>query len=223
MARTRVEDVRVVALVGHEQGGKTSLADALLFKAKAVDRHGHVEDGTSISDYDEEEREKKYSIDTSILHLDHKGKRVYPLDAPGKPEFVGAALGALNPADNAFIVISAPAGVQVNTRRMFHEAGKRNMARAFVINKIDADNVHFKDLLKIIQDTFGKSCVLVNAPVGEGAAFKSIVDVLNPPAGGGALVDVADARSKLVDAIVESDEALMEKYLTEGDVSNDEL
>src|SRR5215207_419394 len=121
MAKHRVEDVRNVALVGHEQAGKTTLADAILFKAKAVDRRGSVDDGTSVSDFDEEEKKQKYSIDTSILNFEHKGKKVYLLDAPGKPEFVGAALGALNPADNAFIVVSAPAGVQVNTRRMFHE------------------------------------------------------------------------------------------------------
>src|SRR5688572_4900253 len=106
MGKFKVEDIRNVALVGHEQSGKTSLADDLLFKAKAVDRRGSVDDGTSFSDYDEEEKLHKYSVDTSVLHLEHKGKRVYILDAPGKPDFVGAALGALNATDNAIIVIS---------------------------------------------------------------------------------------------------------------------
>src|SRR5262249_46545764 len=179
MAKARVEDIRDVAVVGHEQAGKTSLVDALLFKAKAVDRHGHVEDGTSFSDYDDEEKEKKYSIDTSVLHLEHKGKKIYLLDAPGKPEFVGAALGALNAADTAVIVISAPTGIQVNTRRMFSEAGKRGLGRMLIVNKMDADNVHFTDLLKVIEDTFGKACVLCNAPLGQGPQFKGVVDVLN--------------------------------------------
>ena len=221
----KVEDIRTVALVGHEVAGKTSLADALLFKAKANDRRGSPDDGTSVSDFDEEEKAKKYSIDTSVLHLDHQGKRIYLLDAPGKPEFVGAALGALNAVDTALIVISAPNGIQVNTRRMFSEAGKRGMARMLIINRMDADNIHFDDLLKVITESFGKGCVLFNAPIGHGAQFSGVASVLNPPASkpAGCLVDPAEVRTKLVDAIVESDEALMEKYLTEGTISTEEL
>src|SRR6516225_1724041 len=225
MAKYKVEDIRNVALVGHEVAGKTSLVDALLFKAKAVDRKGSVEDGTSFSDYDDEEKKLKYSVDTSLLHLEHAGKQVHLLDAPGKPDFVGAALGALNAVDNAMIVISAPGGILVNTRRMFAEAGKRGLARMLVINRLDADNIHFNDLLKAIQDSFGKGCVLFNAPIGIGPDFKGVVSVLEPPDSvpAGCAVDVAAARSKLVDAIVEADEALMEKYLMEGTVSGAEL
>jgi elongation factor G len=224
MAKTRVEDIRDVAIVGHEQAGKTTLADALLFKAKAVDRRGSVDEGTSVSDYDDEEKEKKYSIDTSVLNLEYKGKKLYLLDAPGKPDFIGAALESLNAVDNAVIVISAPSGIQVNTRRMFSEAGKRGLARILVINKMDADNVHFPELLSAIRESFGKACVLSNIPIGHGPAFKGVVDVLHKGgAAAGALVDLATARSQLVDAIVESDEQLMEKYLTEGDVSDEEL
>jgi elongation factor G len=225
MAKYRVDDIRDIALVGHEVAGKTSLADALLFKAKAVDRKGSVDDGTSFSDYDEEEKSHKYSIDTALLHLEHAGKQVHMLDAPGKPDFVGAALGALNAVDTALIVISATAGIQVNTRRMFQEAGRRGLGRMLVINRLDTDNIHFDDLLKMIQDTFGKGCVLFNAPVGIGPDFKALVSVLEPPEKppDGCAVDLAAARSKLVDAIVEADESLMEKYLMEGTVSAAEL
>jgi elongation factor G len=225
MAKYKVEDIRTIAVVGHEQAGKTSLADALLFKAKAVDRKGNVDDGSSVSDYDDEEKKNKYSIDTSVLHFETQGKKVYLLDAPGKPEFVGAALGALNAVDNAFIVVSAMAGVQVNTRRMFSEAGRRGLARVIVINKLDGDNIKFDELLKAITDTFGKACVLLNAPIGVGPSFSGVVNVLQPPekAPAGCLVDPAEVRSKLVDAIVESDDTLMEKYLMEGTVSPEEL
>src|SRR5438067_11237037 len=96
MPNYRVEDIRTVALVGHEVAGKTSLADALLFKAKTVDRRGSAEDGSSISDFDEEEKKHKYSIDSSILHLDYQGTRIHLIDTPGKPDFVGQALGGLN-------------------------------------------------------------------------------------------------------------------------------
>src|SRR5437763_3056122 len=145
MSNYRVDDIRTVALVGHEQAGKTSLADALLFKAKAVDRRGSVDDGTSVSDFDEEEKKHKYSIDSSVLHLDYQGKRIYLIDTPGKPDFVGQAFGGLNPVDTAIIVISAPDGIRVTTRRMFNEAGKHGLARMIVINKLDHDNIHFDD------------------------------------------------------------------------------
>src|SRR6185369_11330050 len=164
----KVEDIRTVALVGHEVAGKTSLADAILFKAKANDRRGSPEDGSSVSDFDEEEKKHKYSIDSAVLHFDHQGKVVYLIDTPGKPEFVGQALGALNAVDTAIIVISATAGIQVNTRRQFNEAGKRGLARMIVINKLDSENIHFDELLANIKATFGKACVLFNAPINVG-------------------------------------------------------
>jgi elongation factor G len=225
MAKYRTEDIRNLALVGHGAAGKTSLADALLFKAGAVDRRGSVEDGTSVSDYDEEEKKRRFSIDTSVLHLEYKGKKINLLDTPGYPDFVGAALEALDPVENALIVISAPNGIEVNTRRMFTEAGRRGCARMLVLNKMDADNIRFDALLNTIQETFGKGCVLLNAPIGQGAQFSGVVSVLNPPdpTPAGCLVDLAQARSKLVDAIVECDDALMEKYLLEGNVGAEEL
>src|SRR5713226_8685778 len=225
MAKHRVEDIRNIALVGHGAAGKTSLADALLFKGGAVDRRGSVDDGSSISDYDDEEKKRRFSIDTSLLHLEHQGKQVHLLDAPGYPDFVGGALEALQAVETALIVISAPNGIEVNTRRMFSEAGRRGLARMLVINKMDADNIKFDALLTAIQDTFGKGCVLFNAPIGQGAPFSGVVSVLNPPqqSPAGCLVDLAQARSKLVDAIVECDDSLMEKYLTEGTVNAQEL
>jgi elongation factor G len=225
MAKYKVEDIRNIALVGHEQAGKTSLTDDLLFKAKAVERRGSVDEGTSVSDFDEEEKKHKYSIDATVLHFEAQGKKVNVLDTPGKPEFVGAALSALNAVDTAIIVVSAPAGVQVNTRRLFAEAGKRGLGRMLVINKLDADNVHFNELVKAIQDTFGKGCVLCNVPVGVGPSFSGVVSVLQPPdkVPAGCAVDPNAVRSQLLDAIVESDDALMEKYLMEGTVSPQEL
>src|SRR6266481_364709 len=147
MAKYRVEDIRNIALAGHGAAGKTSLADALLFEAKAVDRKGSVEEGTSVSDYDEEEHKRHFSIDTSVLNLDHKGKHFNLLDTPGYPDFVGSALGALSAVETAVIVLSAANGIEVNTRRMFAEAGRRGLARMIVINKMDADNIRFDALV----------------------------------------------------------------------------
>src|SRR5260370_29673058 len=225
MAKYRVEDIRNIAFVGHGATGKTSLADTLLFKGKAVDRRGSVDDGSSLSDYDDEEKKRRFSIDTSFLHLEHQGKQVHVLDAPGYPDFVGGAIEALQAAETAVIVISAPNGIEVNTRRMFSEAGRRGLARMLVINKMDADNIHFDALVNSLQETFGKGCGLFNAPIGQGAQFSGVVSVLNPPdkPPDGCLVDLAQARSKLVDAIVECDDVLMEKYLTEGTIGTQEL
>jgi elongation factor G len=225
MAKYQVADIRNIALAGHRASGKTSLADALLYQAKAVDRRGSVDDGTSISDYDEEEHKRRFSIDTSVLHLEHKGKQIHLLDTPGDPAFIGAALSALNAVENVLIVVSAANGVEVNTRRMFHEAGKRGLARMLVLNKLDADNVKFEELFKAVRDTFGKGCVLFNAPINVGPKFSGIVSVLNPPdpVPAGCPVDLSAARSQLIDAVVEADEALMEKYLLEGSISTDEL
>jgi elongation factor G len=224
-AKYAVGDIHNLALVGHGAAGKTSLADALLFKAGAVTRRGSVDDGTSVSDYDDEEHKRHFSIDTSVLHADYQGKYLELLDAPGYPDFVGAALEALNAVENAVIVINAGHGIEVNTRRMFREAGSRGLGRMIVLNKLDADNIDFAQLLATIQQTFGKGCVLLNAPLGLGAKLHGVVSVLNPPSPAPAdcPVDLAAARSQLIDAVCECDDALMEKYLGEGDLTAAEI
>src|SRR5438132_476032 len=200
-----VGDIRNVALVGHGAAGKTSLADALLFKAGAVTRRGSVDDGTSISDYDDEEHKRHFSIDTSVLHADYDGKYLEILDAPGYPDFIGAALESLNAAENAVVVINAGHGIEVNTRRMFREATDRGLGRLIVLNKLDADNINFAQLVETVQQTFGKQCVLLNAPLGVGAAIKGVVSVLEPPASADTPVDLAAARTQLIDAVCECD------------------
>src|SRR5215207_5159294 len=112
MLKYHESDIRTIALVGHRASGKTSLADALLHTAHAVDRMGNVDDGTSVSDFDEEEHKHHFSVDTSVLHLEHEGRFVHLLDAPGYPDFVGAALEALNAVETAVIVSSAANGIE---------------------------------------------------------------------------------------------------------------
>src|SRR6476620_2412135 len=122
MSNKRAEEIRNVALAGHRASGKTSLADALLFQAKAVERKGNVDDGTSVSDFDEEEKAHRFSIDTSVLHLDYKGKHVNLLDTPGAPDFVGNALLALNAVEPVLLALSPVNRVELHPRRMFAEA-----------------------------------------------------------------------------------------------------
>ena len=220
-----VENVRDIALVGHRAAGKTSLADALLFEAHAVDRMGSVDDGTSVGDFDDEEHKHHFSIDTHVLHADHDGKHLNILDAPGSPDFIGAALEALAAVETAVIVVSAVNGVEMNTRRMFQEATTLGLSRAIVINKLDADNVDLPALVTSIQAAFGKNCVLFNVPDRLGPNMREVHCLLDPrqilpptlP------VDVPAARSQLIEAVVEADEALLEKYLSEGQVTLAEL
>jgi elongation factor G len=225
MGRHHVEDVRDIALVGHRAAGKTSLADALLFEAHAVDRLGSVDDGTSVADTDEDEQKHHYSIDAHVLHAEHNGKYLHILDAPGTPDFIGAALEALAAVETAVVVVSAVNGIEVNTRRMFKEAADRGLGRVIVVNKCDADKVDLPAVVNAIQQTFGKQCVPFNVPDAVGPDFKSVLSVLDPPdkPPSSCPIDPSAVRGQLIDAVVEADESLTEKFLTEGEVSPQEL
>ncbi len=225
MGRHTVEDVRDIALVGHRAAGKTSLADALLYEAHAVDRLGKVDDGTSFADTDDDEKRHHFSIDTHVLHATHAGKFLNILDTPGSPDFIGAALEGLTAVETAVIVCSGVTAVEVNTRRMFREAGKRELSRVIVVNKLDAEHADFAAAVDAIQSAFGNKCVPFNVPDANGAAFSKVVCVLDPPdaASGNYPVPPDTVRTRLIEAVIESDDALMEKYLTEGDVTPDEL
>lgn len=225
MARTHVDDVRNVALAGHGAVGKTTLADLMLFRAGVGSRAGSVDDGTSVLDFDEEEKHHKYSISSSLVHFSFKGKDFTVLDTPGYPDFIGQAIGALRAVETAIIVVNAAAGVEVNTRKTFNLAGEAGLGRVIVVNKLDHDNVRFPELIDSIQETFGKRCVLMNVPNGLGTAFSSVISTLKvpeqPPAG--MPIQPADITQSLMDSIVESDEALMERYLEGATFSDDEI
>lgn len=225
MGRHLVDDVRDIALVGHRAAGKTSLADALLYEAHAVDRLGSVDDGTSIADTDEDEQRHHFSIDTHVLHAEHGGKCLHILDAPGSPDFIGAALEALTAVETAVIVVCAVSGVQPNTRRMYREATARGLGRAVVVNKIDVDKADFAAAVESIRENFGKHCIPFDVPDANGPAFTQVLSVLDPPTDvpDSSPMNPNDLRSQLIDAVVEADEALTEKFLTDGELSREEL
>jgi elongation factor G len=225
MAKTHVEDVRNVALVGHGAVGKTTLADLMLFRAGIGSRAGSVDDGSSLLDFDEEERQHKYTISSSLVHFDFAGKAFTVIDTPGYPDFLGQAIGALRAIETAVVVISAAAGIEVNTRKVFALAGEAGLGRVIVINKLDHENVRFPELIGSIQETFGNRCVLMNVPNGLGTAFTGVISTLKvpdqPPAG--MPIEPADITQSLMDSIVESDESLMERYLEGGTFTDDEI
>src|SRR5687767_2046101 len=157
-------DIRNVLLVGHGGCGKTSLADALLFESKTVTRKGSVADGSSVSDFEKEEKEHKHSIYSAILHADHQGKRINIIDAPGSPDLIGQAIACLPAVETVAIVINATSGVEVVTRRIWEAAKTQNLPRAIIINKIDSPDVNLEGLVEKIRETFGSECLPINLP-----------------------------------------------------------
>ena len=222
MAKANVEDIRNIALCGHGSSGKTTLVDKLLVTTGAVNANPSVDDGTSICDFDEEEKNHKYTIEASVGHFEHNGKSFNIIDTPGYPDFIGQTIGALHGVDTAAIVVNAHSGIEVNTRRVFEEAGKAGLGRMIVINKMDDDNIDFPGLVASIQEMWGQGCVLLNVPLGMGADFKGVASTLNPPEDAtGAVMDPAEIRDPLLESIIEVDEAVMEKYF-EGEPPTEE-
>jgi elongation factor G len=213
MAKQSANEIRNIAFCGHGHAGKTTLVDKLLTKTGAITRPASVDDGTSVCDFDPEEKQHKYTIETSLVHFTHGGKLFHVLDTPGYPDFIGQTIGALRAVDTAVITINAHAGIEVNTRRVFQEAGKAGLGRMIVISKLDSENIDFPALLESIQKFFGATCIPFNVPLGSGHDLKGVASTLNPPAGAaGALIDPAETGQKLLETIIEGDEEVMARY-----------
>jgi len=220
-----VEDIRNVALLGHGAVGKTTLADLMLYRSGIGTRAGSVDDGTSALDIDDEEKERKFSISSHLIHFDYQGVQTNLIDTPGYPDFIGQAIGALRGVETAVIVIAADSGIAVNTRKTFEQATKAGVGRMILLNKLDHENINFEQVIEDIQATFGKQCLPLNVPIGLGADFQGVVSALDPnnEKAKSAIVDVAALNQAVLDAIVEADEALMERYLEGEEISPDEL
>jgi elongation factor G len=212
--------IRTVALVGHGGSGKTTLAEALLHRAGAINAVGSVEKGSTVCDFDPLEKSYQHSLNASLVHFTSADTRIHLVDTPGLPDFIGRAIGALPAVETAAIVINAQNGLEMITHRMMHWAARRNRCRMIVINKIDAENVDLPSLVSQIQSTFGKECLPINLPAGGG---KRVVDCFFNPSGEADFSSVEEAHQALIDQVVEVDEALMAKYLEQGDVSPAEL
>jgi len=222
MAKYKVEDIRSIAFCGHGSAGKTTLVDKLLTTTGAVKRQASVDDGTSICDFDEEEKQHQYSIEASVVHFDRGGKHFQVIDTPGYPDFIGQTIGAMRGVDTAVIVINAQSGIEVNTRRVFAEARNAGLGRIIAINKMDSDNIDFPALIDGIKEVFGNACVLLNVPLGQGADFRGVASTLKVPEDtAGALIDPAEISESLLESIIEVDEEVMERYF-EGTLPTDE-
>jgi elongation factor G len=232
-------NIRNVALVGHGGCGKTSLASALLFDAGAVNRLGRVDDGTTVTDFDPDEIERKISLLASLAFAEWKKTKINLIDAPGYANFLSEARSALRVADAALVVVDAVAGVEVQTEKVWAFAEEYGLPRLIVVNRMDRENASFERALERVQAAFGRSALPVAVPVGEAKAFRGVVDLVAEKAqvygedasGKFQVVDVPAAqqeaakawREKLVEMVAESNEELMEEFFEKGTLSQEQL
>ncbi|HZY15003.1 MAG TPA: elongation factor G [Ramlibacter sp.] len=214
---------RTLALVGPSAAGKTSLAEALLWKAGAIGAPGSVDKGSTVSDHDPLEKKALRSLTTSLLHFEHRGITTHLADTPGAPDLLGQSLPALEAVETAAIVINAATGVEPMAQRMMEWARQRGRDRILVVNRIDAQGVNLEALVGQLQAAFGRECLPVNLPSQKGErvldCFWKLADD-GPPAD---FSSVEQAHRALVEQVVEVDAGLVERYLNDGDVDPQEL
>jgi len=210
--------IRNVTVVAHGNAGKTTLAEAILFKKKLVQRMGKVEDGNTVSDYQPEEKERKISISLSLIPFEHKGVKINYIDTPGYADFFGEVLSGIRAGDNGLILVNATSGIEIQTKKQWVYLEKENKPRAFFVNKLDAENTDFFKIVDQIKETFSTKAYPVVIPVKEGKELKGVKNVLSDGAEG-----VEEYKKELMEIAAEGDDALLEKYFEEGELSPKEI
>jgi len=237
MKEYTTEFLRNIALVSHGGAGKTMLAEAFLHATGATTRLGKVEDGTTVSDYDDEEHRRKISLYSSMIPVEHRDHKINVIDAPGYTDFVGEMVSALSVADGAVILVDAVAGLEVGTELAWRYADEFKLPRFIVINKMDRDNADFDKVFAEVNEfvqSHGKRTVKVHLPIGEKQDFKGVVDVMGMKAyiGDGKTIAEIPAELKepaeqahfvVVEAAAEGEDELMEKYLENGSLTDEEI
>jgi elongation factor G len=219
MAGYSTADIRNIALVGHQSAGKTSLADAILHVTGVTNRLGDVTNQSSHLDFIDEEKTRGCSIDSSLIHVTVDGKMINAIDTPGAPDFMGPGVAALAGVETAVCVVSAAAGIEVNTRRMMERAKNFGLGRMIVINKIDS-NLDLAGLISALQEMFGDECQPMNLPAEKGS---KVVDCFINTSGSADVGSVDEAHTTLIERVVEADEQLMEEYLESGEIDPEKL
>jgi elongation factor G len=233
------KNIRNVGIVGHGGSGKTSLVSAILFDTGATNRLGRVDDGNAPTDYDEEEIERKITISAKLAFCEWNKNKINMLDTPGFGNFIQEARGALRVADAAMVVVDAVSGVMVQTEKTWAYSDEFQLPRLVVVNRMDRDTASFERSLESIHQSLGRMCVPIQIPLGAEKGFKGIADLIQMKAfvyqtdGSGKFTEgeiPADSsgraneyREKLIEAVAESDEKLMEKFFETGSLSNEEV
>jgi len=231
------EKIRNIALISHGGAGKTTLAEAMLFNTGVISRMGRVEDGNTTTDYDPEEVKRQISINTALAPVEWKGCKINILDTPGFADFVSEVRCALRVADGVAMLISAPDGVEVLTEVFWKLAEKRNLPRVLFINKMDRENANFDSALSQLKEVFGNKVVALQIPIGKEKDFSGVIDILKQKAflvsGDGKIKEegipgeLADAvnehREALIEAVAETDDELLMKYLEGEELTAEEI
>src|SRR5256714_1390411 len=231
--------IRNVALVGHRGSGKTSLHEALLFQAGAVNRLGSVVDGTTVADSDPDENSRQMSISAALSSFEWQERKVNLIDTPGDSSFVADALGALRVCESAIFVVNAVMGVEVHTTRLWQRAAELDLARLLFVNMLDRERADFFRTLDSLKNAFGAHVVATEIPIGSEHEVRGVIDLVDMKAnvyeGAGRencgeapipdeLADLAqEYREKLMDEVSESSDALMERYLDGEEIAHDEI
>ena len=234
MKEYTTESIRNIALVSHSSAGKTMLTEAFLHFTGGSTRLGRIEDGTTVSDYDEQEHKRGISLYTTVVPVEYKEVKLNFLDTPGYTDFVGEVVSALRVADSAVVLIDSVSGAEVGTEIALNYVNQFNLPRFIVINKMDRENANFQKALSSIKDYSDMRTVPVQIPWGEKADFKGVIDLLSMKAykgDGKTVVDIPaeykdavdEARVALVEAAAEGEDALLEKYLDSGELDSEEI
>jgi len=234
MKEYKTDQLRNVVLLGHGSSGKTSLGEAMLFNSGAINRMGRVEDGTTVSDYDEEEIRRRISLSLSLLPCEWKGHKLNLIDTPGYMDFVGEVKSATRVADLALILVDAVAGVEVGTELVWQYADEMGLPRAVFINKMNRDNADFRRTLQALEQAFDATFVPVQLPIGSQADFQGVVDLIGgqalrgPQAEAGEVPaemadEVEELRINVMETAAEGDDALITKYLEGEELTEEEV
>jgi len=231
--------LRNVALVGHSGSGKTQLVSALLFDAGAVTRLGKVDEGTTVTDYDEEEIARKHTLSASVAYAEWNKTKINFIDTPGMANFLSDARAALRVADAALVVVDAVSGVEVSTEKVWADAADLALPRIVVLNRVDRERASLDRSLESLRGVFGRTVIPIQLPIGEEKAFAGVIDLVamkaamfandgsgKPVEGAipGNMTEVAKAaREALIEMVAEADDALMEKFFDAGTLTQDEL
>lgn len=221
------KDIRNVVFLSHSSEGKTTLMENLLFKGGAISKAGTVDEKNTVSDFNDDEKERKASINLSVAFYEKDGVKVNLLDAPGYLDYIGDAIAGISAADAFVMLVDAVGGIKVGTTKFWKIAKEYNLPGMIVVNKMDKENADFNKVVGDIQNRLGKSCVVLYSPVGKSSSFSGIANLLTKE-GMDKLQGDDKAKSEklssgLMEGVAESDDALLEKYLETGELPAEEL